>query len=251
MSPSAEQFTGKVALVTGSAKRLGAAIVRALHDEGANVVVHCNQSIDPAHALVDELNRIRDNSATLVRTELGTKEQAMHCVKTAVNQWKRLDILINNASSFFPTAMGNIDDEAVSNLFSSNVTAPLFLTQAAQPELERQQGAIVNMADIHGIQPHPNHVVYSSAKAALIMMTRSLAHELAPTIRVNAIAPGAILWAENDLEDQDKQKAIVSEIPLGRRGSAEDIANLVVYLCSDSANFITGEIIRVDGGRAT
>jgi len=240
----------KVALVTGAARRLGAASASSLHAAGANVVVHYHQSREHADALVKDLNAKRQNSAMALGTQLGSKAQAEACIDEATAQWQRLDILVNNASSFYETPIGEITDEICADLFGSNVTAPLFLTQAARSALTSQQGVVVNMVDIHGLRPYDNHSVYCAAKAALIMLTRSMAKELAPSIRVNGIAPGAILWPDNESLDDKKQDAIIKEIPLSRCGTPEDIARMVVFLCSPSANYVTGEIIKVDGGRS-
>lgn len=240
----------KVALVTGSAKRVGAACIKALHAEGANVVIHFNQSKNAAEQLAASLNASRANSAVTVGTQLDTHAQAELCIEKSLAVWNRLDIVVNNASSFFPTPMGDITDADVANLIGSNVSAPLFITQAAQAELAKRQGSVINLVDIHGFRPHDNHVVYSAAKAALAMLTQSMAKELAPRIRVNGIAPGAILWPEDGSVDEDLQQQKIAEIPLQRQGAPEDIARLVVYLCSDAANFITGQIIKVDGGRS-
>lgn len=254
MFPTMNDLSGKVALVTGSAKRLGAASVRALHGSGANVVVHYHESENAARMLVENLNDIRKDSAALTGTQLGSQAQAKFCVENAYEKWQRLDLVVNNASSFYATPLGSINDETVSDLFASNLNAPLFITQAAQAELSQRKGAVINMADIYGFQPHDQHSVYCAAKAALIMLTRSLARELAPDVRVNAIAPGAILWPDNapstEHVDSTAQQQILEKIPLGRCGTPEDIANLVVYLCSDAARYITGEIIKVDGGRS-
>ena len=241
-------LANKVALVTGSAKRLGAASVTALHQAGANVVVHCHQSREEAEKLSSQLNALRSNSAIVVATPLGTKAQGKLCVEQSLKAWNRLDIVVNNASSFFPTPVGNINDTDVNDLFASNVTAPLFIIQAAQAELVKNRGSVVNMVDIHGFKPYENHTVYCAAKAALVMLTRSLAVELAPHVRVNGIAPGAILWPEDGSLSKDQQSEKIAQIPLGRQGTPEDIARLVVYLASDASNFITGDIIKVDGG---
>lgn len=238
----------KVALVTGSAKRLGAATVKALHEAGANVVVHSHQSHILAEQLVSRLNSLRPSSAAAINSKLGTREQAQWCVEQVLNVWGRLDIVVNNASSFFATPLGDIDDSDVADLMGSNVFAPLFITQAAESELARHQGSVVNMVDIHAFSPYEHHSVYCSAKAALAMLTRSQALELAPDIRVNGIAPGAILWPEDGSLDAEQQRKKLAKIPLGRQGTPEDIASLVVYLSSDAASFITGEIIKVDGG---
>jgi len=250
MSHSPPQLANKVALVTGAAKRLGAASVKALHSAGANVIVHYHQSREEAETLVGKLNQTRAGSACCIGSELGTQAQAQSLVTQSIAQWNRLDILVNNASSFFPTPVGSISDADVSNLMASNVSAPLFLIQAAHTALKQHQGSVVNMVDIHAFNPYENHVVYCAAKSALAMMTRSMANELAPDIRVNGIAPGAILWPEDGSMTNAEQQKRLAQIPLGRQGSPDDIANLVVYLCSDVAGFITGEIIRVDGGRS-
>jgi len=240
----------KVALVTGAAKRLGAASATALHEAGANVVVHYHQSEEAARDLVANLNTKRENSAVCIGSALGTHEQAQWCVNEATAAWNQLDIVVNNASSFYPTPIGEIDDGVVSDLLASNFLAPLFITQAAQAALNQTNGVVINMADIHGLHPYEEHSVYCAAKAALVMLTRSMAQELAPAIRVNAIAPGAILWPEDGSMSLDTQQQRLFDIPLGRQGSPDDIAQLVVYLCSDKANYITGEIIKVDGGRS-
>ncbi len=244
----AVDLTNKVALVTGSAKRVGAASVKALHQAGANVVIHCHQSQAEAETLGSELNALRSNSAIVVTTQLGTQAQAQWCVEQSLNAWNRLDVVVNNASSFFPTPIGTITDSDVADLLASNVTAPLFIIQAAQKELTKYRGSVINMVDIHGFRPYKNHTVYCAAKAALVMLTQSLAVELAPHIRVNGIAPGAILWPEDGSLSNDQQCEKMAQIPLGRQGTPEDIAQLVVYLASDAANFITGDIVKVDGG---
>lgn len=241
-------LAGKVALVTGAAKRLGAEDARALHAAGANVVIHYHHSADEADALSLELNQQREHSAATVCTQLGTKAQAEYCVQQAIENWGRLDIVVNNASSFFPTPMGTIEEAQFQNLIASNLAAPLFVTQAAMPELKRSEGCVINMVDIHGLRPHAEHSAYSSAKAGLIMLTKSLAKELAPQVRVNAIAPGAILWPEDGQLDAAAIAAKTANIPLQRSGTPQDIANLVVYLSSSLAQYVTGEIIKVDGG---
>ncbi len=241
---------GKVALVTGAAKRLGAATASLLHHRGANVLIHYHTSEFAAMELVDKLNAIRADSAGLIGTELGTREQCEHCVARALEKWNRLDIVINNASRFFPTPIGDIDDSTVAQLMQSNFTAPLFIAQAAFQELSLRHGAIVNMADIHAYKAYENHSVYCAAKAALVMLTQSLAMELAPHVRVNAIAPGAILWPEDGSMSEEQQQQNLNNIPLRRCGTPDDIAELVASLCSSASGYVTGEIIKVDGGRS-
>ena len=179
---------------------------------------------------------------------MGTKAQAEYCVKQAIEKWGQLDIVVNNASSFFPTPLGTVEDAQFQNLIASNLAAPLFITQAAMSALKQSEGSVINIVDIHGLRPHAHHSAYSAAKAGLIMLTKSLAKELAPNIRVNAIAPGAILWPEDEPLDAAAIAAKTEKIPLQRSGTPQDIANLVVYLSSDLARYITGEIIKVDGG---
>ncbi len=248
MSVTSSTLAGKVALVTGSAKRLGAASVRSLHSAGAKVVVHYHQSHETAQALAAELNGIRADSAVSIGSQLGTQDQAQWLIDQAIVKWARLDIVVNNASSFFPTPFGSIGDDDLNNLLGSNFAAPLFVTQAAFPMLKKCGGSVVNMVDIHGFAPHRDHCVYSAAKSALIMLTRSMALELAPHVRVNGIAPGAILWPEDGSMSAEEIAIKIGDIPLARQGTPDDIANLVVYLSSDEAAFITGEIIKVDGG---
>jgi len=250
MSADSESLNEKVVLITGSAKRLGAVCARRLHSAGANVLIHYHTSNQSAQTLVDSLNTVRANSAALVGTELGSQAQAEYCIKQALSHWHVLDHVVNNASSFYPTPMGDISDQAVANLLSSNFTAPLFIAQAARTALSSRSGSIVNMIDVHAFKAYPNHSVYCAAKAALAMLTQSLAMELAPQIRVNGIAPGAILWPEDGSMSEAQQQEKLKEIPLGRTGTPEDIADLLLYLCSDSANYLTGEIIKVDGGRS-
>jgi len=214
----------------------------------ANVVIHYHKSVDEANALALKLNQQREHSAATVCTELGTKAQAEYCVKQAIEKWGQLDIVVNNASSFFPTPLGTVEDAQFQNLIASNLAAPLFITQAAMSALKQSEGSVINIVDIHGLRPHAHHSAYSAAKAGLIMLTKSLAKELAPNIRVNAIAPGAILWPEDEPLDAAAIAAKTEKIPLQRSGTPQDIANLVVYLSSDLARYITGEIIKVDGG---
>lgn len=241
-------LSNKVALVTGSAKRIGAASARALHAAGAQLVIHHNQSEQEALQLVAELNAARKNSAIAVQAKLGSQASAQFCIEQTVAHWQRLDIVVNNASSFYPTPIAEVSESAVEDLMSSNFLAPLFLTQAAHSELNRQRGCVINMVDIHGLAPYKNHAVYCAAKAALVMLTKSMALELAPNVRVNAIAPGAILWPQDEAMTDNQIMEKLANIPLAAQGTPDDIAQLVVYLCSDTAKFITGEIIKVDGG---
>jgi len=199
-----QNLKGKVALVTGSARRIGAETVRTLHKEGATVVVHYRDSAEAAEKLSSELNTLRDNSCYLVQAELSDVSALPKMVDSVIQQAGRLDILVNNASSFFATPIGEITEENWDNLMGSNLKAPLFLSQAVAPELIKNNGCIVNMVDIHGVRPLSAHSVYSSAKAGLLMLTQSLARELGPNVRVNGVAPGAILWPENEISNKLK-----------------------------------------------
>jgi pteridine reductase len=239
---------GKFALVTGAARRIGAAIAELLHDNGVNVAIHYRGSKEHAAKLAARLNQGRPDSAKIFRADLAARNEPEALID-AVTDWSgRLDILINNASTFYPTPLGTITDEQWSELVGSNLKAPLFLSQAAIPHLRSSRGVIVNIIDIHAKRPLRDHAVYGSAKAGLAMLTRSLAKDLAPDIRVNGVAPGAIAWPENDMTDAVKKK-IVAQIPLGRSGDPADIANCVLFLVRD-ATYSTGQIIAIDGGRS-
>ena len=239
-------LTGKVALITGSARRIGAVIAKQLHQAGADVVIHYRHSADDAIALQQTLNRLRQNSCFLVQGDLLHIEQFPRMIQDIIDQTARLDILVNNASSFYPTPIGQITEQDWEDLMGSNLKAPLFLSQAACNHLKAAGGCIINIVDIHGIRPMKAYPVYSSAKAGLVMLTQSLARELAPDVRVNGVAPGAIIWPENQGEQTPDE--IINRIALKRQGSPEDIAKAVLFLAKD-ADYITGHIIPVDGGR--
>ena len=246
-----QKLSGKVALVTGAARRIGAVTVRMLHQQGATVVVHYRNSKTDAEKLSAELNAIRSKSCLIQQAELANVDSLKAMVDSVIAQTGRLDILINNASSFFPTKVGEITEDHWDNLFASNLKAPLFLSQAAAPHLDKTQGCIVNMVDIHAERPLAVHPVYCAAKAGLLMLTKSLAKELGPNVRVNGVSPGAILWPEadgNSAEVNAEHQALLDKTSLKREGSPEDIANTISFLVSD-ASYITGHIIPVDGGR--
>jgi len=247
MAPQ-KSLVDRVALITGSARRIGAAIAGALHAAGANVVIHYRSSSGAATSLVAELNARRADSALAVQADLNDTQNLPDLVDRVVAWRGRLDILINNASSFYPTPPGKITEDHWDDLVGSNLKAPLFLTQAALPELRKAHGAIINMIDIHARRPLRNHTVYGPAKAGLAMLTLSLAKDLAPDVRVNGVAPGAILWPEDNMSD-DAKASILKQIPLGRPGDPADIAECVLYLVRD-ATYITGQIVAVDGGRS-
>ena len=246
--PPQNSLVDKVALITGSARRIGAAIATALHEAGANVVIHYRSSGDAAAVLVDKLNAVRSDSAHAVQADLNETDRLPGLVARAVAWRGRLDILVNNASSFYPTPPGEITEEQWDDLVGSNLKAPLFLSQAALPELRKAQGSIINIVDIHARRPLRQHTVYGPAKAGLAMLTLSLAKDLAPEVRVNGVAPGAILWPEDELDETAKD-SILEQIPLKRTGDPADIAGCVLYLVRD-AGYVTGQIIAVDGGRS-
>lgn len=247
-SSPAGSLAARAVLVTGAARRLGAAIARGCHAQGANVAVHFNRSGAEAQRLVDEFNAIRAHSAAAVAGDLLDVERLSGIVADAANAFGRLDVLINNASTFYPTPLGEIAPSHWDDLLGTNLKAPLFLSQAAAPHLCKSRGCIVNMIDIHGQRPLPQHPVYSVAKAGLAMLTRSLARELGPDIRVNGIAPGPVLWPESGIDESLKQE-IVEKTLLKRSGTPDDIVRTVLFLAKD-APFITGQIIAVDGGRS-
>lgn len=243
--------TTPVALITGAAKRIGAATARRLHTAGFNIVVHYSQSASAAQQLVWELNQIRADSAQLIQADLLQPGEPSRLVDAAAGFWQGLDVLINNASSFYPTPVGEITEAHWQDLVGTNLKAPLFLSQAAAPYLKARRGTIVNLTDVHAERPMLNFPVYSVAKAGLLGLTRALARELAPEIRVNAVAPGSILWPDTQQGEEKSEAAkaaILQRTPLGRIGDAEDIARTIAFLVTD-APYITGQVIPVDGGR--
>lgn len=239
----------KVVLITGGAKRVGAAICRRLHAAGARLMLHYRSSAGEARLLQAELNGARAESVALIQADLLDIAKLPSLVEQTVMRFGRLDALVNNASSFYATAMGEIDPAQWEDLIGTNVRAPLFLAQAAAAPLRKTQGAIVNITDIHADRPLRHYVVYSTAKAALSGLTRALARELAPDVRVNAVAPGPILWPEADASfDEVSRQRIISHTPLRREGTPDDVARAVHFLLAD-APYVTGETISVDGGR--
>lgn len=238
----------RVVLVTGAAQRLGAATARALHASGWRVLVHCRQSREKAEELAAELNIKRRDSCAVLQADLASDAEVEQLARDAQAVWSRVDALVNNASAFYPTPIGSASPDNWDDLFSSNARAPFFLAQALAPELRRRHGAIINMLDIHAERPLREHTLYSMAKAANASMTRSLARELAPEVRVNGIAPGAILWPSQG-SNPAMQEKILAGIPLQRLGEPADIARTILFLLDD-APYITGQIIAVDGGRS-
>ena len=238
----------KVALITGGAHRIGAAMARVLHSQGMKIVIHYHTSEKAARALQEELHQARPESVMLVRGDLNNGERlAKNLVFETIESFDRLDVVINNASRFYPTSVSESTEEQWHDIIDTNLKAPYFLSQAAVAPLKKTNGCIVNIADVYGDRPLIGYPIYSIAKAGVIMLTKSLARELGPEIRVNAIAPGVILWPESNLDEMSKQR-IISRTPLKRSGDPEDIARTALFLIRD-AGFITGQVMVVDGGR--
>lgn len=240
----------KTALITGGAKRVGLAISQALHAEGVNVMIHYNRSEQEAQALQASLNAIRPNSAATVQADLSNNELVPSLVDKTIATFGQLDILVNNASSYYPTKIGDINEENWHDLIASNLKAPVFLAQAAAEQLTAHGGCIVNITDMHIERPKKGYIIYSVAKAGLVTLTKSLAHELSPNVRVNAVAPGPVQWPENNPQfDQSYKERVVNQTLLKRIGDPTDIAKAVKFLVFD-APFITGHVMAVDGGRS-
>jgi pteridine reductase len=243
-----DSLAGKAALVTGGARRVGAAIARRLHAAGANVMLHYRDSEADAARLASELNAARPKSAATVKAELLAPVAPRALVGAALESFGRLDVLVNNASSFFPVAVGAMESSHWEELIGSNLRAPLFIAQQAAAELAKNEGSIVNIVDIHAERPLKGYALYSIAKAGLAAMTRSLALELAPGVRVNGVAPGAIAWPEDGQFTDAERARILATTPLARIGSPEDVARAVHFLAC--APYVTGQILAVDGGRS-
>jgi len=238
----------KTALVTGAAARIGAATITALHGRGCDVLLHYNSSREPAQRLVDELNAKRSESAALAQADLSAPAGVASLAEQVSARFSRLDVLVNNASRFYPTAAGETQAWQWDDLINSNLRGPYFLVQALLGELRTAGGSVINILDVHADRPMKGHAVYCISKAGLAMMTRALAQELGPSIRVNGVAPGAILWPENEPDSAEKQ-SILGRTALGRLGDPSDIASAVVYFALD-APYVTGQILAVDGGRS-
>ncbi|TAK54664.1 MAG: pteridine reductase [Gammaproteobacteria bacterium] len=241
-------MTDKVVLITGAARRIGAVLARALHGRGARVAIHYRGSADAARQLATELNGLRPDSALTFAADLGDLGAVAALPAAVIEAFGRLDVLVNNASTFYPTPVGEITAAQFDDLIGTNLRAPLFLAQAAAAELRLRHGLIINIADIHGLRPLKRHPVYSAAKAGLVMLTRALARELGPQVRVNAIAPGPVLWPAGGI-DSELQKRIVARTALKRGGSPDDIARAVIFFATE-APFVTGEVLAIDGGRS-
>ena len=238
---------GRVVLVTGAAHRIGASISRTLHAAGMRVAMHYRSSRDAAEQLAAELTAARADSVALFQSELLATERLPRLVEKVVGTWGRLDVLVNNASSFYPTSLTSASESEWDEILGSNLKAPFFLAQAAAPHLRTCNGCIVNITDIHGERPLKGYPIYSVAKSGKIMLTKALARELGPQVRVNAVSPGAILWPERGIDEVTKQR-IISGTALKRQGSAADIARTVLFLIRD-ADYVTGQVLAVDGGR--
>jgi pteridine reductase len=241
-------LAGRSVLITGAARRIGAALARGFHAEGANVCIHFHRSAGEAEQLRDELNAARADSAIAIAADLLDVDALPRLVDRTVQAFGRLDVLINNASTFYPTPLGAVTARHWDDLMGTNLRAPLFLSQAAAPALKAAHGLILNMIDIHAQRPLPQHPVYSTAKAGLMMLTRSLARELGPEVRVNGIAPGPILWPEGGMDEAVKQE-IIDKTLLKRSGEPPDIVRTALFFAKD-APFVTGQILAVDGGRS-
>ncbi len=239
-----------VALITGSARRLGAAIAEALHARGYRTVIHYRSSAAEAQALAGHLNGRRAESACALEAELNDLAAIEDLARRSLSQWGRLDLLVNNASSFYPTPLEASTEADWDDLMASNLRAPFFLTKHLAPALREAGGAVVNLADVYAERPRRNYPIYNAAKAGLVALTKSLARDLAPEVRVNAVAPGAILWSEPSGGDKaDADQPFLARVPLGRMGEPSDIAGAVVFLACD-APYITGQVLQVDGGRS-
>jgi len=244
---SEREASRPVALITGAARRIGATIARRLHAAGYDLALHCRHSRSELDALIAELERERAKSTLALQADLQEIDRIDALIAATIARYGRLDALINNASAFFPTPVGEATLAQWEALFGANVRAPFFLSQAAAPHLAARGGAIVNIVDIYAERPLPQHPIYSMSKAALGMMTKALARELAPAVRVNGVAPGAVLWPESGKSYAD-QEELIARTPLQRTGAPDDVASAVLWLLGD-APFVTGEIVRVDGGR--
>lgn len=238
----------KVALITGGAKRIGACISETLHSAGYNLVIHYHSSKQSAVALAENLNERRHGSASLISGDLRNSPGLEKLGTDAIAAFGRLDVLVNNASSFYSTPLSQTEEQAWQDLMDTNLKAPYFLIKAVHKELQRQKGCIVNVVDIYAQRPLKFYPVYCAAKAGLVSLTKSLALELAPKVRVNGVAPGAILWPGNDMDDQAKQR-MIEKTPRKRMGRPEEIANAILFLIQD-ADYVNGQIITVDGGRS-
>ncbi len=240
--------TNPVALITGAAVRLGAATAILLHNNGYNIVIHCNRSTQAGNALANELNNLREDSARVIQADLMDQQAVLQLGEKAIAVWGRMDALINNASAFYPTPLNEITDADWDTLFASNARAPLFLASTCADAIKSNHGCIINISDLYARRGLTNHSIYTMAKAANEAMTKTLARELAPRVRVNGIAPGAILWPPGAELSEEKKQAIIDKASLKKMGTADDIATAALFLI-EKATYMTGQILHVDGGR--
>ena len=247
MSPDPTFNPRPVALITGAAKRVGATIARRLHGAGFDLALHYRSSAAEMEKLVAELEALRPGSTVALQANLADLDAVATLIPAAITRYGRLDALVNNASSFYPTPLGDIDNEQFDDLIATNARAPLFLAQAAAPHLRAARGAIVNLVDIYADRPIPRYLPYCMAKAALVALTYGLARELGPEVRVNAIAPGNIIWSTNP-EKAETLSVVEERTALKRQGNPDDLAGAALYLIRDAA-YVTGQVLRVDGGR--
>ncbi len=241
-----DKNSSPVVLITGAARRIGAATAELFHSAGYRVIIHYNRSATDADRLCETFNQVRDNSCLLVQADLNDMT-GLDKIIALVDSLGRLDVLINNASSFYPTPLEACDDQQWDDLINSNLKGPFFLAKGLASELQKSHGSIVNISDMHARQALANHPIYTIAKAGNIAMTKSMALELAPNVRVNSVAPGAILWPEHEQDDTSKQNSVLSKVPMGRLGCEADIAETVFFLAV-KASYMTGQTIAVDGG---
>lgn len=241
-----DKDSSPVVLITGAARRIGAATAELFHSAGYQVIIHYNRSAADADRLCEKFNRLRDNSCLLVQSDLNDMAGLEKIIRL-VDSLGRLDVLINNASSFYPTPLEKCNDQQWDDLINSNLKGPFFLAKGLASQLQNSHGSIVNISDMHARQALANHPIYTIAKAGNIAMTKSMALELAPNVRVNSVAPGAILWPEHEQDDTSKQNSVLSKVPMGRLGCEADIAETVFFLAV-KASYMTGQTIAVDGG---
>ncbi len=241
-----DKDSSPVVLITGAARRIGAATAELFHSAGYQVIIHYNRSAADADRLCEKFNRLRDNSCLLVQSDLNNMAGLEKIIRL-VDSLGRLDVLINNASSFYPTPLEKCNDQQWDDLINSNLKGPFFLAKGLASQLQNSHGSIVNISDMHARQALANHPIYTIAKAGNIAMTKSMALELAPNVRVNSVAPGAILWPEHEQDDTSKQNSVLSKVPMGRLGCEADIAETVFFLAV-KASYMTGQTIAVDGG---
>ena len=238
----------RTVFITGGARRIGMAVAKYLHSSGYNIIITYNKSSREANALSKTLNNIRKDSFAIINANFSSKKTCETAYKKAIKIFGRVDVLINNASKFYPTKINDINEKSWSDIINTNLKIPLLLSREFYPELKKRKGSIINIIDIHIDPPLKDHIIYNVSKAGLLALTKSLAKDLAPHIRVNGVSPGAIMWPETDMENSSKKKKILSRIALRRTGEPDDIAKAILFLIQ-SANYVTGQNIEIDGGR--